>query len=84
MDYSPPRSSVHGVSQARILKWVCHFLLQEIVQTQRVNLLVLHWQEDSLPLSHQESLKKIYLDIKMKIVSFILPLFSCNFYSYSF
>ena len=27
MNCSPPGSSVHGISQARILNWVCHFLL---------------------------------------------------------
>ena len=27
-DYSLPGSSVHGILQARILEWVCHFLLQ--------------------------------------------------------
>ena len=30
MDCSPPGSSIHGISQARILEWVCHFLLQGI------------------------------------------------------
>ena len=30
MDYSPPKSSVHGVSQVRILKWVSHSLLQSL------------------------------------------------------
>ena len=33
MDYSPPGSSVHRISQARILEWVCHFLLQGIFWT---------------------------------------------------
>ena len=36
----------------------CHFLLQGIFQTQRSNLhllCLLHWQTDSLPLSHQGS-----------------------------
>ena len=30
----------------------CHFLLQGIFLTQRLNLRLLHWQADSLPLSH--------------------------------
>ena len=30
----------------------CHFLLQRILLTQRSNLCLLHWQADSLPLSH--------------------------------
>ena len=33
----------------------CHFLLQGIFLTQGSNLLLLNWQVDSLPLSHQES-----------------------------
>ena len=33
----------------------CHFLLQGIFLTQGSNLCLLHWQEDSLPLSHQGS-----------------------------
>ena len=32
-----------------------HFLLQGIVPTQRSNLCLLHWQADSLPLSHQQA-----------------------------
>ena len=38
MDCSPPGSSVHGISQARILEWVTHSLLQEIFLTQGLNL----------------------------------------------
>ena len=33
----------------------CHFLLQGIFPTQELNLSLLHWQVDSLPLSHQGS-----------------------------
>ena len=33
----------------------CHFLLQGIFTTQGSNLQLPHWQEDSLPLSHQGS-----------------------------
>ena len=33
----------------------CHFLLQGIFLTQRLNLCLLHWQADSLPLSHLRS-----------------------------
>ena len=49
---SPSGSSVHGISQARIVKWVYHFFLP----TQGSNPSILHWQADSLPLSHQGSL----------------------------
>ena len=34
---------------------VCHFLLQGIFPSQGSNLHLLHWQKDSLPLSHQGS-----------------------------
>ena len=54
-DCSPPGSFVHGISPARILGWVALFLLQEIFLTQGANLGLLHWQVDSLPLSHQGS-----------------------------
>ena len=37
LDWSPPGLSVHGIFQARILVG-CHFLLQEIFQTQGLNL----------------------------------------------
>ena len=53
MDCSPPGSSVHGISQARILGVGCHFLLQGIFLLQGLNpglLRLLHWQVDFLPL----------------------------------
>ena len=56
----------HGLQPARLLcPWDspgkrtgagCHFLLQGIFPTQRLNLSLLCWQEDSLPLSHLGSL----------------------------
>ena len=58
MDCGLPDSSVHGMSQARILEWVVISLLQGIFPTQGSNphfLSLLHWQADSLPLSHQGS-----------------------------
>ena len=48
VDCSPPGSSVHGIS-----------LLQGIFLTQNSNPRLLHWQADSLPLSHLESLHNI-------------------------
>ena len=48
MDYSLPGSSVHGIFRGV----GCHFLLQVIFLTQGLNLHLLHWQVDSLPLSH--------------------------------
>ena len=52
-NYSPPGSSVHGILQARILKWVAISSsprLQGIFPTQGSNsrlLYLLHWQADS-------------------------------------
>ena len=43
------------ISQARILEWVASYLLQGIFLTQGSNLHLLHWQVDSLSLSHQGS-----------------------------
>ena len=37
MDWSLPGSSVHGIFQARILEYNCHFLLQDIFPTQGSN-----------------------------------------------
>ena len=39
----------------------CHFLLQGIFPTQGLNPHLLHWQVDSLPLSHQGSQLHLYL-----------------------
>ena len=55
MNCTLPGSSVHGVFWARILEWGCQFLLQVIFPTQGLNLhllCLLHWQANSLPLSH--------------------------------
>ena len=51
--HGPPCSSVHRIFQARLLQCAVYFLLREIFRTQRVNPCLLHWQVDSLPLSHQ-------------------------------
>ena len=52
MDYNPPGSSVHGISQAIILEWVIISFLQGIFLAHEF---LLHWQADSLPLSCQRS-----------------------------
>ena len=44
--WRPPVSSVHEISQARILKWCCHFPLQGIFPH------LLHWQVNSSPVHH--------------------------------
>ena len=46
-DCSPPGSSVHEISQPRILEWAARIFL-----TQGSNPHLLHWQADSLPLTH--------------------------------
>ena len=38
MDYSPPGSSVHGISQARILEWVAISFSRGVFLTQGWNL----------------------------------------------
>ena len=58
MDCSQPVSSVHRISPAKNTGVGCHFLLQGIFPTRRSNshhLHLLHWQADSLPLSHMGS-----------------------------
>ena len=58
MDCSLPGSSVHGIFQARVLKWVAISSSRGIFLAQGLNtslLHLLHWQADSLPLSHQGS-----------------------------
>ena len=50
-----PGSSVHGIFLGKNFGVGCHFLLQGISPTQGSNphlLCFLHWQADSLPLSH--------------------------------
>ena len=55
MGYSLPDSSVHGISQARMLEWVAISFSRGIILTQVSNLCLLHWQADSLPLSYMGS-----------------------------
>ena len=55
MDYSLPGFSVHGDFPNKNTGVGCHFLLQGIFPTQRLNphlLCLLHWQAESLPLHH--------------------------------
>ena len=61
MNSSPPGSFVHGISQAQILEWVAIFFCQGILLTQGLNLRLLHWQADSLLLSHQGSFIDRYI-----------------------
>ena len=54
MDGSLPGSTVHGVFQARILEWGCHFLLQGIFPAEGSNLGLLHCRQTLYRPSHSE------------------------------
>ena len=54
MDCSMPGSFVHWISRKNT-RVGCHFLLQGIFLIQGSNPHLLHWQANSLPLSHQGS-----------------------------
>ena len=63
MDCSPPGPSVHGNFPGKKTGVGCHFLLQGIFLTQGSNphlFQLLHWLDDSLPLSHPQSPMIIY------------------------
>ena len=49
----------------------CHFLLQGILSTQGLNLRLLHWQADSLPLHHWENFPMFANFLTVKIHYFI-------------
>ena len=51
IDHSPPGSSVHEISQARILEWVA-ILSSRLFPTQGLNLGLLHCRQILYPLSH--------------------------------
>ena len=60
-DCSPPGSSVHGIFQARILKWVAIFSSRGIFPTQGLNphlLCLLLCRQILYPLNHRGSLQK--------------------------
>ena len=87
MDYSPPGSSFHGNFPGENTGVVCHFLLQRIILTQRLNLPLLHWQADTLPLSHHGSpiryiKKDIYVYILDHRKEHLLGLPSVTLFSY--
>ena len=61
MDYSPPGSSVHGVSQARILEWVAISSSSRDLPAPVIEPTPPELQVGSLLLNHQgSSLNKIY------------------------
>ena len=58
VDYNLPSSSVHGISQAKILEWVAIPFSRGsswLNQIQGLNPGLLHWQTDYLPLCHPGS-----------------------------
>ena len=80
----------HGLQPARLLcLWDfpgkntgvdCHFLLQGIVPTQGYNFLhLLHWQADSLPLSHLKSPEtlNIFIRFSISIIAFLANFWTC-------
>ena len=67
MNCNPPDSSVHGISQARILEWVAISFSRESSHPQGSNSHLLYWQGDSLPLSHLGSPEKRSL-LKQKVL----------------
>ena len=73
-DWIPPGSSLHGTSQARILEWVVISFSRGSSQSRdRTHLLsILHWQVDSLSLSHlinQELGSKVFNQVSQKLIS---------------
>ena len=54
MDCSLPGSSVHGISQVRILKWVAISFSRDHPRS-GIKSSLLHWQADSLPPSYHVS-----------------------------
>ena len=69
MNFNPPGSSVHGISQARILEWVA-ISSSRVSSPPRdqthISCVFLHWQADSLPLSHLGS-PWYHLNVESKI-----------------
>ena len=64
MDYSPPGSSVHGISQAQILEWgvISYSRIPSWPRDWKLGLLrLLRWQVDSLPLTWVAAPSAFYL-----------------------
>ena len=68
MDYSLPGSSLHGISQARILEWVAISFSRGSFLTRGLNPCLLHWQADSLPLRHLGSPSRKYWRENRKLI----------------
>ena len=68
---SMPHSSVHLISQARILEWVA-------ILTQESNPHLLHWEADSLLLNHQQTLISLHRCLQMSFLNEFVFLSSMN------
>ena len=55
VDFSPPGSSIRGISQARVLERVTISSSRGSSRPRDLNLSLLHWQAESLPPSHVRS-----------------------------
>ena len=75
MDYSPPGFSVQGIFPDKNTGVSCHFLLQGFFPTQGLNPGLLHWQSDSLPVSHQGSFPA-YCHVEIQNVESFLEILS--------
>ena len=76
MDCSLPGFSVHGIFQARILKWIAIFLFQEIFLTQGLNPSLPHCRQMLYSLSHQGSHIYVYFSLNF---SLCISLWVCRY-----
>ena len=56
----------------------CHFILQGFFLTQVSNPSLLHWQEDSLPLSHQGSPANSGMHIRESYAIYFIKIINCS------
>ena len=69
---SPPGSSVHGISQARILKWVAVYFSRGSSRPRDQIWGLLYWQMDFLPLNHWGSPHFLYFIYFLCIFTFYI------------
>ena len=63
-------------SPSKNIRVGCYSLLQEIFPIEELNLGLLHWQADSLPLSHLGSLYHVYKSVFILLQSFVITFYS--------